>query len=117
MIADTRDFAEIAGQEKAVRALAIAAVCSRCNVLMIGSRISDARRLAECFPSIMPPLVYRQRKEAASIWAECDLDASKIVEGAPPMRAPHHSAPLRALVGSGQRHATCFSREEGQYGM
>lgn len=94
------DFADITGQETAIRALTIAAAGGY-NILMVDSPDSNARMLAKRFPTILPPMTQVERKESADIWSKCGLDAEKVMEGIRPFRAPHYVASMPALVGGG----------------
>ena len=94
------DFADIAGNEVAKRALVIAAA-GRHNTLMIGSPGSGKTMLAQRFPSILPPLTKTEIQESAVLHSIAGMDISRILEGEPPIRSPHHSASAAGLMGGG----------------
>lgn len=94
------DFVEVAGNEVGKRALQIAAAGGH-GVLMMGPPGSGKTMLASCLPSILPPLDETERLEAALVHSVAGEDASSILRGRRPFRAPHHSASTAGLVGGG----------------
>ncbi len=87
-------------EDTVVRALAISAAGGH-NLLLIGPPSSDRKALARFLSAILPPMTQEERGESAAVWSACGLDAAKIMEGARPFRAPHHSASLPTLIGGG----------------
>jgi magnesium chelatase family protein len=91
-------LSEVQGQTSARRALEIAAA-GRHSMLMAGSPGVGKSMLAQRLPGILPPLSDIQVLEVAAI---TDVEGARArLDGAPPFRAPHHSASMSALVGGG----------------
>jgi len=97
------DFAVIRGQEKAKRALEIAAAGGH-NILMIGPPGSGKTLLAQALPGILPPLSKEEALEVTNIYSVADELKNKLsLITRRPFRAPHHSASGIALIGGGAR--------------
>ena len=94
------DFKDIAGHEHAKRALQIAAAGGH-GVLMMGPPGSGKTMLAQRLPSILPELSQREILESAVVRSVAGEDASAVLAGVRPFRAPHHSASMAGLVGGG----------------
>lgn len=94
------DFCEVKGQQKAKRALEIAAAGGH-NVLMTGTPGSGKSMLAARFSSILPPMTSEEMLQASVIHSVAGLlkDGDLITQR--PFRSPHHSASMPALVGGG----------------
>lgn len=97
------DFKYVKGQNKAKRALEIAAAGGH-NVLMIGPPGSGKTLLAKCFPSILPDITFAEALEVTKIHSVAGvLDSKEGIITKRPFRSPHHTATLLALTGGGRR--------------
>ncbi len=95
------DFAEIAGQENAKRALEIAAAGGH-NVIMRGPPGSGKTLLARAIPSILPPMTGDEAMEVTRIYSVAGLLSSGAgLVRTRPFRAPHHTISNAGLVGGG----------------
>ena len=95
------DLADVRGQEKARRALEIAAAGGH-NLLMIGPPGVGKSMLARRLPGLLPPLEPREALELSlvrSIVGEIDPGVLARVR---PFEDPHHAASTAAIVGGGR---------------
>jgi magnesium chelatase family protein len=95
------DLSDVRGQERARRALEIAAP-GRHNLLLAGPPGTGKTMLARRLPGILPPLDRDAALEVTRIHSVAGLlPAEQPLLEQPPFRAPHHSASVAAIVGGG----------------
>ncbi|MGL4310301.1 MAG: YifB family Mg chelatase-like AAA ATPase [Paracoccaceae bacterium] len=96
-----RDLRDVKGQERAKRALEIAAA-GRHHMLMVGSPGSGKSMLAARLPGILPPLSAVEALETSMIHSLSGLLDEGGISRARPFREPHHTASMAAIVGGGR---------------
>lgn len=96
-----RDLAEVKGQERAKRALEIAAA-GRHHLLMVGAPGSGKSMLASRIAGIMPPLSAAEALETSMIHSLAGLLDEGGINRDRPFREPHHTASMAAIVGGGR---------------
>jgi magnesium chelatase family protein len=95
------DLADVLGQERARRALELAAAGGH-NLLFAGPPGTGKTMLGRRLPSILPPLGRDEAIEVTRIHSVAGvLHPERPLVAAPPFRAPHHSASVAAIVGGG----------------
>ncbi|ATF17464.1 YifB family Mg chelatase-like AAA ATPase [Phaeobacter gallaeciensis] len=97
-----KDLRDVKGQERAKRALEIAAA-GRHHLFMVGSPGSGKSMLAARLPSILPPLSAAEALETSMIQSLCGLIDEGGIRRDRPYREPHHTASMAAIVGGGRR--------------
>ena len=96
-----RDLRDVKGQERAKRALEIAAA-GRHHMLMVGSPGSGKSMLAARLPGILPPLSAVEALETSMIHSLAGLLSDGGISRSRPFREPHHTASMAAIVGGGK---------------
>ncbi len=95
------DFKDVKGQQKAKRALEIAAAGAH-NMLMTGSPGSGKTLMAKCFASILPPLELSEALELTKIYSISGLlPSDEPLMTKRPYRAVHHTASATGIIGGG----------------
>lgn len=96
-----RDLRDVKGQERAKRALEIAAA-GRHHLLMVGTPGSGKSMLAARMPGLMPPLTAQEALETSMIHSLSGLLDEGGISRIRPFREPHHTASIAAIVGGGR---------------
>ncbi|WP_050526215.1 YifB family Mg chelatase-like AAA ATPase [Pseudorhodobacter aquimaris] len=96
-----RDLADVKGQERAKRALEIAAA-GRHHLLMVGAPGSGKSMLAARLPGILPPLSPIEALETSMIHSLAGLLTGGGISRQRPYCEPHHTASMAAIVGGGR---------------
>ena len=97
----TFDFKDVKGQQKAKKALEIAAAGAH-NILMSGSPGSGKTMMAKCMASILPPLELQEALELTKIYSISGLlSADNPLMTKRPYRPVHHTASPNGIIGGG----------------
>lgn len=96
-----RDLRDVKGQERAKRALEIAAA-GRHHLMLVGTPGSGKSMLAARIPGILPSLTAPEALETSMIQSLCGLLDEGGINRARPFREPHHTASMAAIVGGGR---------------
>lgn len=95
------DFKDVKGQQKAKKALEIAAAGGH-NILMSGSPGSGKTMMAKCMASILPPLELQEALELTKIYSISGLlPPDEPLMTKRPYRSVHHTASATGIIGGG----------------
>jgi magnesium chelatase family protein len=95
------DLSEVKGQERAKRALEIAAA-GRHHLLLVGSPGSGKSMLAARLPGLLPDLAPDEALETSMVQSRAGLIEAGGISRQRPFRTPHHTASMAAIVGGGK---------------
>jgi magnesium chelatase family protein len=96
------DLAEVRGQERAKRALTVAAAGGH-NLLFIGPPGSGKTMMAQRLPTILPPLTFEEALETTKIYSAMGRSPSDLpLVTVRPFRSPHHTISDVGLIGGGR---------------
>ncbi|MCE5973875.1 YifB family Mg chelatase-like AAA ATPase [Sinirhodobacter sp. WL0062] len=99
--AHPRDLRDVKGQERAKRALEIAAA-GRHHLMMVGPPGAGKSMLAARLPGILPPLSPAEALETSMIHSLSGLLTEGGISRTRPYREPHHTASMAAMIGGGR---------------
>lgn len=97
----TKDLRDVKGQERAKRALEIAAA-GRHHLFFVGSPGSGKSMMAARIPGLLPALEAEEALETSMIHSLAGLLSSGGISKTRPFRDPHHTASMAAIVGGGR---------------
>ena len=97
----TLDFADVAGQAMAKRALEVAAAGGH-NIMLVGAPGGGKTMMARRLAGVLPPLEFDEALDCTSIHSVAGaLPHGTALMHQRPFRAPHHTISEAALVGGG----------------
>ncbi|SOB92572.1 magnesium chelatase family protein [Rhodobacter sp. JA431] len=96
-----RDLRDVKGQERAKRALEIAAA-GRHHLFLVGPPGSGKSMLAARLPGILPPLSAMEALETSMVHSLSGLLSEGGISRTRPFREPHHTASMAAMIGGGR---------------
>ncbi|SPF77616.1 YifB family Mg chelatase-like AAA ATPase [Pseudoprimorskyibacter insulae] len=99
--AGLKDMRDVRGQERAKRALEIAAA-GRHHALFVGTPGAGKSMLAARLPGILPPLSPIEALETSMVHSLAGLLKEGGISRARPFREPHHTASMAAIIGGGR---------------
>ncbi|KEJ89085.1 YifB family Mg chelatase-like AAA ATPase [Sulfitobacter donghicola] len=97
----SRDLREVKGQERAKRAMEVAAA-GRHHFMMVGTPGSGKSMLAARLPSILPPLTAAEALGTSMIHSIAGLLDEGGISRSRPFREPHHTASMASIIGGGR---------------
>ena len=95
------DLRDVKGQERAKRALEIAAA-GRHHLMFVGTPGSGKSMLAARLPSILPALTPQEALSTSMIHSLAGLMDDGGISRVRPFREPHHTASMAAIIGGGR---------------
>jgi len=101
------DFGEVRGQEAVKRAITVACAGSH-NLLMLGPAGTGKTMMAKAIPGVLPPMSPDEALEVTRVYSAVGAEVStgpgagrRGLVTARPVRSPHHTASIAAVVGGG----------------
>lgn len=98
---DSGDLRDVKGQERAKRAMEIAAA-GRHHLLMTGPPGSGKSMLAARLPGLLPPLSAAEALETSMVHSLAGLLDEGGISRTRPFRRPHHTASVPSIIGGGK---------------
>jgi len=98
---NTKDLRDVRGQERAKRALEIAAA-GRHHLMFVGAPGSGKSMLASRLAGLLPPLSPMEALETSMIHSIAGLLNEGGISRLRPFREPHHTASMAAIIGGGR---------------
>ncbi len=98
---DHRDLRDVRGQEKAKRALEVAAAGGH-HLLMVGPPGAGKSMMAARMPGLLPPLSPAEALDTSMIHSLAGVLEEGGISRQRPFRSPHHTASMAAMVGGGR---------------